>query len=73
MKQLLQKKRTELQPFQTGQIWQLEGSHLHIGQVGKTLVHYKHLKGELKRGPILISPKTSLEKLLRLRKAVLVR
>lgn len=68
----MQKKRTVTQPFQSGQVWQLPGSHLHIGHVGKTLVHYKHLKGELKRGPNLITAKTSLERFLKVRKALLV-
>ena len=60
------------QPLQTGQLWQMEGSNLRIGHVGKTLVHYKHYKGDLKRGPNHISAKASLERFLKLRKAMLV-
>jgi len=61
-----------MQPFESGQIWQLEDSNLQIGLVGKTLVHYKHYKGNTKRAPISLAGKTVLEKYLREKKAVLV-
>jgi len=67
-----QKSRIPLQPFESGQIWQLEDSNLQIGLVGKTLVHYKHYKGNTKRAPISLAGKTVLEKYLREKKAVLV-
>ena len=35
-----------LQPFQIGQVWDLEDSTVHIGLVGKLLVHYKQFKGK---------------------------
>ena len=72
MKNTLQNNRIPLQPFQSGQIWQMEGSHLRIGLVGKTLVHYKHFKGEAKRSPVSLSGKTALERFLRVNKAILV-
>lgn len=59
--------------FQTGQVWELEGSNLHIGIVGKTLVHYKHFKGDLKRAPNSLAPKTVLEEYLKKNKAVLAK
>jgi len=62
-----------LPPFQTGQIWRMVDSNLQIGLVGKTLVHYKHFKGETKRAPTSLSSKDVLEKFLVTNKAVLVR
>jgi hypothetical protein len=48
-------------------------SNLHIGIVGKRLVHYKHFKGQNKRAPISLSAKEVLEKYLRKSKATLLR
>jgi hypothetical protein len=59
-------------PFQSGQVWQLADSHLQIGLVGRTLVHYKHFKGLAKRPPILLSGKDALEKFLQEHRAVLL-
>ena len=72
MKNTVQKSRVPLPPLQSGQIWQMEGSHLRVGLVGKTLVHYKHFKGQLKRSPISLSTKEVLERFLRNNKATLV-
>lgn len=72
MKNPTAKKRVSLQPFETGQVWQMEGSQLRIQQVGKTLVHYKHLKSDLNRGPLLLKAKATLEEFLKAKKAVLV-
>jgi len=58
-------------PFQSGQIWQMENSHILIGEVGKTLVEYKVLKGVLNRGPIRLTGKPALQDLLKVHKAVL--
>ncbi len=69
---MTRKNRAIIHPLETGQIWELEDSNLHIGIVGKTLVHYKHFKGEVKRAPNSLTPKTVLEKYLRDKKAVLV-
>jgi hypothetical protein len=72
MKNPARKKRMSLQPFEAGQVWQMEGSHLRIGQVGKTLVHYKHLKNTVNRGPLLLCQKARLEEFLGANKAVLI-
>jgi hypothetical protein len=54
-----------------GQIWGLEDSHLHIGLVGKTLVHYKRYGLRTKRAPISLAAITELQEFLRRHKAVL--
>lgn len=59
--------------FQTGQIWQMENSDVHIGLIGKTLVHYKHFKGGVQRSPVSLAGKIVLEKYLLDNKAVLVK
>jgi hypothetical protein len=66
----IQKKQTF--PFQSGQIWQMKDSRVQIGVVGKTLVHYKHFKGQAKRSPNSLSGKQTLERFLKIRKAVLM-
>ena len=71
MKSKLRKNRVSLQPFEGGQIWQMEGSQLEIGLIGKTLVHYKHFKENAKRAPISLIAKKGLEKYLKENKAVL--
>jgi len=60
------------QPFQSGQIWRMENSHVHIGKVGKTLVEYKHLKSAVNRGPIRLIGKLALQDLLEHNNAILV-
>lgn len=72
MSKITRLKQTSLQPFVSGQVWQMEGSKLHIGLVGKTLVHYKHFKAEAKRSPISLAGKDALEKFLQARNATLV-
>jgi hypothetical protein len=59
--------------FATGQIWQMENSDVHIGLIGKTLVHYKHFKGGVQRSPVSLAGKVVLEKYLIDNKAVLVK
>jgi hypothetical protein len=73
MKNKTRKNPVLLQPFQSGQIWQMEGSHLEIGLIGKTLVHYKHYKGVMKRSPVSLLNKEVLAKFLVEHQAVLVR
>ncbi len=58
--------------FQTGQVWALKDSDIHISEVGKTLVFYKHIKKTLKRAPVSLAAKPVLEKYLRDNLAVLV-
>ena len=48
-------------------------SNLEIGLIGKTLVHYKHYKGEMKRSPVSLLNKEVLARFLQDNKAVLVR
>ena len=67
-----QKSQVPLQ-LQPGQIWRMGESNLHIGVVGKRLVHYKLFKGQTKRAPISLSGKEVVEKYLRDSKAVLLR
>jgi len=60
------------QPFQTGQVWELENSCLRIGVVGKTLVEYKRYKGKARGVPASFSSKRELEKYLTENKAMLL-
>jgi len=71
MKNTVRKNKTVLQPFQTGQVWQMEDSQLEIGLIGKTLVHFKHYKGQVKRSPVSLLNKDALEKFLQDKGAVL--
>ena len=71
MKNKSRKNRVVLQPFESGQVWQMEGSQLEIRLIGKTLVHYKHYKGEMKRSPVSLLNKDALEKFLLANQAVL--
>ena len=73
MKKTVRKNGISPPPFQSGQVWQMAGSHLRIGLVGKTLVHYKHFKGEAKRSPISLAGKALLQKFLSDHNAILVR
>ena len=72
MKTVARKKQASLQPFETGQVWQMESTHLRIKHVGKTLIHYKVFKGDTGRGPLLLKGKDGFEQLLRANKAVLL-
>ena len=67
-----QKSRIPLKALETGQVWRMEDSHLHIELVGKHLVHYKLIKGGAKRTPLSLSNKKSVEKYLKDNQAVLV-
>ena len=69
----MKKTRMPIATLETGQIWQMTDSNVHIGVVGKRLVHYKMFKGQTKRAPISLSGKEVLEKYLRQSKAVLLR
>jgi hypothetical protein len=72
MKNPPQQKSITIQPFQSGQIWQMENSNVRIGEVGKTLVEYKLLKGEANRGPLRLTGKPALQDFLKVHKAVLL-
>ena len=66
------KKNLPSHSFQSGQIWRMENSHVHIGKVGKTLVEYKHVKSKLNRGPIRLIRQLALQDLLQSNGATLV-
>jgi len=61
-----------LQPFQTGQVWELDESFISIGDVGKLLVDYRHHKQKDIRGSSSLTSKRELKKYLTENKAVLV-
>jgi hypothetical protein len=67
-----QKSRIPANLLETGQVWRMDDSRLHIELVGKRLVHYKLIKGEAKRTPLSLSNKKNVEKYLKDNKAVLV-
>lgn len=50
----------------------MENSNLHIGLIGKTLVHYKHYKTGIQRAPVSLANKVGLEQYLIENEAVLV-
>ena len=50
----------------------MEKSDLHIGLIGKTLVHYKHYKGGTPASVVSLANKVGLEKYLIENAAVLV-
>jgi hypothetical protein len=66
------KTRPPLTPLETGQIWQMGDSNVHIGLVGKHLVHYKLFKGQTKRAPISLAGIGVVEKYLKDSKAILI-
>ena len=61
-----------LQPFQTGNVWELKNSSVLIGDVGKLLVDYRHYKGKDPKGPKTLTSKRDLERFLTKNKAILV-
>ena len=71
-KLMKQKPGTAPKELAEGQVWRMTDSHLHVGLVGKHLVHYKLIKGEAKRTSTSLSAKATVEQYLRKNKAVLV-
>jgi hypothetical protein len=67
------KNRIALKPLESGQVWRMGDSNLHVELVGKRLVHYKLIKVNAKRTPTSLSVRTVVEKYLKENKAVLVR
>jgi hypothetical protein len=61
-----------LQPFQTGNVWQVADTNVRIDVVGKLLIQYKHYKGNAKVGPTSFASHTELENYLTKNKAVLM-
>ena len=68
---IMKKNRVPLAPFQTGQVWELEGSKVQISMVGKLLVHYRHYRDKAHRAPTSLASKTELAAFLRQNRAVL--
>ena len=64
--------RNRLQPLETGQVWRMAELNLHVGLVGKLLVHYKLAKPDAVRSSNSCSSKATVEKYLKKNKAVLV-
>ncbi len=56
----------------TGQVWRMNDTTCHIGEVGKRLVHYKMFKGKPTRIAPTLGNKEVLAKHLKAKKAVLV-
>ncbi len=70
---MLDKGLITLKPFKFGQVWELQDSSVHIGLVGKLLVHYKHFRTKRPRVPTTLTSKVALEKFLRENRATLVK
>jgi hypothetical protein len=64
--------RNRLQPLETGQVWRMAELNLHVGLVGKLLVHYKLAKPDAVRSSNSCSSKSTVEKYLKKNKAVLI-
>jgi hypothetical protein len=64
--------RNRRQPLETGQVWRMAELNLHVGLVGKLLVHYKLAKPDAVRSSNSCSSKVTVEKYLKKNKAVLV-
>jgi hypothetical protein len=69
---MLEKRMIALEPFQSGQVWQLADSSVQIKLVGKLLVHYRHYKAKQIRVPISLASKVNLAKFLTENRAALV-
>ena len=58
--------------IETGQVWQMNDTTCHIGDVGKRLVHYKMFKGKPTRIAPTLGNKEVLAKHLKEKNAILV-
>jgi len=56
--------QASLVPLQSGQVWALKDSNIHISDVGRTLVFYKRMSKSVKRAPVSLATKAVLEKFL---------
>lgn len=72
MNKVKRKRRTARRELQSGQVWRMADTNLHIELVGTTLVHYKLFKPNVKRTPTSMSVKRVVEDYLKKNKAVLV-
>jgi hypothetical protein len=71
LKIIARSKSSDPVAFEQGQVWNMKESHVRIGLVGKTLVHYKLLKGDVKRGPNSLTSQAALHNYLKKNKAIL--
>lgn len=55
-----------------GQVWQMTDCRIEIGLVGRTLVHYRRLRGPALRPPVHLASQQVLERELASGKAVLL-
>ena len=62
-----------MRPLVTGQVWRIADLNLHVGLVGKLLVHYKLCRPDSVRVPNSVSGISTVEKYLKKNKAVLTR
>lgn len=67
------KRQSKVTPtaIEAGQVWQMPDANIHITLLGKTLVHYKHIKPGAVRVPVSLINRTALEQFLLKKKAVL--
>jgi hypothetical protein len=67
------KRRAQLQPVETGQIWRVGEQNLQVGLVGKLLVHYKLAAPNAVRVSNSVGGRAAVEKYLKTNKAVLLK
>jgi hypothetical protein len=72
MRKIKPTRRTRSQPLATGQVWRMAEANLQVGMIGKLLVHYKLGKPNAVRVPNSCSGIKTIEKYLKVNKAVLV-
>jgi hypothetical protein len=65
-------RRVRQQPLAAGQVWKMPEANLQVGMVGKLLVHYKLGKPNAIRTANSCSGIKTIEKYLKVNKAVLV-
>jgi hypothetical protein len=65
--------RSAAPSLEAGQIWLMEDAKLEVVLVGNILVHYKLGKADAVRVPNSVAAKTTIEKYLKRRKAVVSR
>lgn len=65
-------KRSRASALKLGQVWQLTDCRIEIGLVGRTLVHYRRVRGPVIRPPIHLTSQVELERELRRAAAVLL-
>ena len=70
---LAPKRRAQLQPLETGQVWRMAELNLQVGLVGKLLVHYKLAAPNAVRVSNSVGGRAAVEKYLKTNKAVLIK